>query len=94
MKAILEFNLPEDQDDHAYAIHGLDALLVIGDLEQEIRSKLRYNSGEFKEFNVESYDEDSDDLMKKKVEGCDYTLEKVWDVLLRFKRERNLPELT
>lgn len=94
MKAILEFNLPEDQDDHAYAIHGLDALLVISDLEQEIRSKLRYNSGEFKEFNVESYDEDSDDLMKKKVEGCDYTLEKVWDVLLRFKRERNLPELT
>lgn len=94
MKAILEFNLPEEQDDHAYAIHGLDALLVISDLEQEIRSKLRYNSGEFKEFNVESYDEDSDDLIKKKVEGCDYTLEKVWDVLLRFKRERNLPELT
>ena len=94
MKAILEFNLPEEQDDHAYAVHGLDALLVISDLEQEIRSKLRYNSGEFKEFNVESYDEDSDDLIKKKVEGCDYTLEKVWDVLLRFKRERNLPELT
>lgn len=93
MKAVLEFNLPEDQDDHAYALAGVDALLVINDLEQEIRSKLRYNTGEFKEFNVEIYDECSDDLIKKKVEGCDHTLEQVWNVLLRFKSNRNLPEL-
>ena len=75
MKAILEFNLPEDQDDMDYALAGLDALLVINDLENEIRNKLRYNAGDF-------------------VNSCDDTLEKVWNVLIRFKQERNLPELT
>lgn len=93
MKAILEFSLPEDQDDHAYALHGLDALLVINDLEEEIRRKLRYDAGEFKEFEVENYKDDGT-LVTRRVKGCDDTLEKVWDVLLRFKRERNLPELT
>lgn len=92
MKAILEFNLPEDQDDHAYALAGLDALLVINELENEIRSKLRYDSGEFKEFNVESYDDDGKKT-NRRVKGCDDTLEQVWNVLIRFKNERNLPEL-
>jgi len=92
MKAILEFNLPEEQEDHAYALHGVDALLVISDLEQEIRSKLRHDTGEFKEFDVLSYDEDGKEITRR-VNGCDDTLEKVWDVLIRFKRERNLPEL-
>lgn len=93
MKAILEFNLPEDQDDHAYALHGLDALLVIDDLEQEIRSKLRHNTGEFKEFDIEGYDDDGKEITRR-VKGCDDTLEQVWNVLIRLKQERNLPELT
>jgi len=93
MKALLEFNLPEDKDDHAYALAGVDALIAINDLENEIRSKLKYNAGEFKEFNVEYYDEDYDVLKTKKVEGCDNTLEQVWKVLRRLKEERNLPEL-
>lgn len=92
MKAILEFNLPEDQHDHAYALAGLDAILVISDLENEIRSKLRYDSGEFREFEVEVYEEDGS-VSKKRVKGCDNTLEKVWQVLLQFKRDRNIPEL-
>jgi hypothetical protein len=92
MKAILEFNLPEEQDDHKYALSGIDALIVISDLENEIRSKLRYDSGEFKEFYVDVYNEDGT-IKKKKVNGCDDTLERVWEVLRRFKQERNLPEL-
>jgi hypothetical protein len=92
MKAILEFDLPEEQDDHAYALSGLDALLVINDLENEIRSKLRYDSGEFKEFDVEVYNDDGTSG-RRRVNGCDDTLEKVWQVLIRFKQERNLPEL-
>jgi hypothetical protein len=92
MRAILEFSLPEEQDDHAYALSGLDALLVISDLENEIRSKLRYDSGEFKEFNVESYDDDGK-KSNRRVKGCDDTLEQVWNLLIRFKSERNLPEL-
>jgi hypothetical protein len=92
MKAILEFDLPEEQDDHAYALSGLDALLVINDLENEIRSKLRYDAGEFKEFDVEVYNDDGT-TGRRRVNGCDDTLEKVWQVLIRFKQERNLPEL-
>jgi hypothetical protein len=92
MKAILEFNLPEEQDDHKYALSGLDALIVISDLENEIRSKLRYDAGEFKEFYVDSYNEDGT-IKKRKANGCDDTLERVGEVLRRFKQERNLPEL-
>lgn len=92
MKAVLEFNLPEEQEDHAYALAGLDALLVINDLENEIRMKLKHNCGEFKEFDIESFDEEGA-IMKRKVVGCDDTLEKVWNVLLQYKRNRNIPEL-
>lgn len=94
MKATLEFNLPEEKDDHDYALHGVDALLVISDLENEIRSKLRHNSGEFKEFLSEVYDEATDEVTYKKFEGCDHTLERVWKFLIELKEERKLPELT
>jgi uncharacterized protein YacL (UPF0231 family) len=93
MKAILEFDLPEEQDDHKYALAGVDALLVISDLGDEIRRKLKYNSGEFKEFDVEYYDEDSNVIKNKKVDGCDDTLIRVLEVLRQFKQERNIPEL-
>lgn len=92
MKAILEFSLPEEQDDHKYALSGLDALIVISDLENEIRSKLRYDAGEFKEFYVDVYNDDGT-IKKRKVNGCDDTLERVGEVLRQFKQERNLPEL-
>ena len=92
MKAILEFDLPEDQHDHAYALAGVDALLVISDLENEIRSKLRYDCGEFAKFEVEEYGEDGS-ISRKRVKACDHTLEKVWEVLIRLKQDRNLPEL-
>jgi hypothetical protein len=49
MEAILKFNLPEEKSDHAYAVAGLDALLVISDILSECRSKLKYESGEFKD---------------------------------------------
>lgn len=48
---------------------------------------------EILEFNIESHNDDWT-LVSRRVRGCNDTLEKVWDVLLRFKRERNLPELT
>jgi hypothetical protein len=92
MQAQLIFNLPEEQDDHKYALSGVDALIVISDLENEIRSKLRYDAGEFKEFYIDVYNEDGT-IKKRKVNGCDDTLERVGEVLRQFKQERNLPEL-
>ena len=92
MKATLEFNLPEEQDDHAYALAGLDALLVIDDLLNEIRNKLKYDSGEFREWNQEIYNDDGE-IEEKRMTACDYTLERVAEVLHQLKEKRNLPEL-
>jgi hypothetical protein len=49
MKAILEFNLPEEQEEHRCALVGTSALLAIEDLLSEIRTKLKHDSGEFKD---------------------------------------------
>lgn len=92
MKATIEFNLPEEQDDHAYALAGLDALIVIDELLNEIRTKLKYGGGEFCEWDAEVWNDDGS-VSKKRVKGCDYTLEKVRDVLIQLKDNRNLPEL-
>jgi hypothetical protein len=93
MKAILEFNLPEEESEHSYALAGTDALLVIDDLLNEIRTKLKYDSGQLKEWNTEVYNEETDSFEPKKVQGCDYTLERVRDILLELRTERRLPEL-
>jgi len=42
MKAILEFNLPEDKSDHYFAIHGADYWLAFQDLDNWLRGKLKY----------------------------------------------------
>lgn len=47
MKAIIEFNLPEEQYEHQSALLGASALAAIDDILEEIRSKLKYGSGYF-----------------------------------------------
>lgn len=42
MKAILEFNLPEEQAEHYCAIKGADMLNVLWELRSELRSMLKY----------------------------------------------------
>ena len=36
MKAILEFNLPEDREDYITAVHAMDWALVVWDIEQQM----------------------------------------------------------
>ena len=91
MTATLTFNLPEEGLEHRYALAGIDALLLISDLENEIRSKLRHDCGEFREFAVERYGDDG--MKRERVNGDDATLEAVWDWIIRQKQERSLPEL-
>jgi hypothetical protein len=47
MKGILEYDLPEDSAEMRYAQSGLDALLVLNDLDQECRSRLKHGAGAF-----------------------------------------------
>jgi hypothetical protein len=42
MKAILEFNLPEEQAEHYCAIKGADMLNVLWELRTKLRSMLKY----------------------------------------------------
>jgi len=93
MKATLEFNLPEEEPEHRYALAGLDALLLINDLENEIRSKVNNGTGEFVEFLHKKWDDESGEFAKERMRGDDATLHAVRDWIIREKRERNLPEL-
>lgn len=47
MKAILEFDLPEEREDFRMATQAVDYYLVIHDLFGEIRSALKHGCGEF-----------------------------------------------
>ena len=42
MKAMIEFNLPEEQAEHYCAIKGADMLNVLWELKAELRSMLKY----------------------------------------------------
>lgn len=43
MKAILEFNLPDDQEEYEYAVNAPKMYLALWEIKQLIRSKLKYN---------------------------------------------------
>lgn len=49
MKATLIFDLPEDAHDLKYALAGCNALICISDILDQIRSKLKYDAGCFKD---------------------------------------------
>ncbi len=42
MKAILEFNLPDDQDDFQDAVNGQKWKLMVWEFDQDLRSKIKY----------------------------------------------------
>ena len=84
MKATLEFNLPEEKNEHLYALKAVDALLVIDDLLNEMRSLLHHDCGSLSKWR------DEDGILVKP----DYTtVEIVRDVLIELKQDRQLPEL-
>ena len=51
MQAVLKFDLPEDQDNFTAASHGMDYALTCWDIDQKLRSWLKYGH------NFESADE-------------------------------------
>ena len=84
-KATLEFNLPEQEHDFKYAIAGIDALLAINDLDQELRSAMKYESGE-----LSHYIDAADGLEKKCCyETLDLVRQKLWEIHNKYK----LPDL-
>ena len=44
MKAILEFNLPEEEEQFNVASKGMDWALIVWELDQNLRNKLKYGA--------------------------------------------------
>ncbi len=44
MQAVLKFDLPEDNDNHVAAVHGIDYALVCWDMDQKLRDWLKYGN--------------------------------------------------
>lgn len=65
MKAILEFNLPDDRYDHACSIHGAAAFGVIGDVLNRIRNHLKHGDYADSEDVLQSIREDLGEIYQK-----------------------------
>lgn len=57
MKAILEFNLPDDQEDFKMASNALSWYIVCWDLDQELRAKTKYAPDSLPQDKYDAYQE-------------------------------------
>ncbi len=62
MKAILEFNLPDDQEEFNLANNALNFWRVLYDLDQELRANTKYAPDDMPQDNVDAYIEIRDKL--------------------------------
>lgn len=61
-KAILEFNLPEDQQDFDLAISGSKFWSVLWELDQSLRAKTKYAPDSLPQDKYDAYEEIRDEL--------------------------------
>jgi hypothetical protein len=62
MKAILEFNLPDDQQDFDLATKGMKFWSVLYDLDQYLRTKTKYAPDSLPQDKYDAYQEIRDEL--------------------------------
>jgi hypothetical protein len=62
MKAILEFNLPDDQQEYDLANNGLNFWRVLYELDQELRAKTKYAPDDLPQHKYDAYQEIRDKL--------------------------------
>jgi hypothetical protein len=84
MTATLTFDLPQEAPEHMAAVKGVDTILLLDDLINEIRSYLKHECGEFKFWRNEEGTE---------CKACPETLEKVRSYIWEMRRDREIPEL-
>ena len=85
MKATLEFTLPEERCEHICAVKGMDTILLLDDLINEIRAFLKHGGGEFKQWR--------DEETGNTVTGCEQTLEKVRSYIWELRKDNEIPDL-
>ena len=69
MKAILEFQLPEDQEQHRQSIDGMNWALSMWDLEQFIRNERKYNDKLTKESKFDVFKEEAEKYIFKNIKN-------------------------
>ena len=52
MKAILEFNLPEESDDFRYAINGEEYFLALNSIREDVRQMWKYQELSENEYKI------------------------------------------
>jgi hypothetical protein len=62
MKAILEFNLPDDQQEYELANNGLNFWRVLYELDNELRAKTKYAPDDLPQDKYDAYQEIRDKL--------------------------------
>jgi hypothetical protein len=62
MKAILEFNLPEDNQDFQLASNAMKFWSVLYELDQDLRAKTKYASDDLSQDKYDAYEEIRDNL--------------------------------
>jgi hypothetical protein len=62
MKAVLEFNLPEDQQDFELATKGMKFWSILWDLDQSLRAKTKYAPDSLPQYKYDAYQEIRDEL--------------------------------
>ena len=66
MKAILEFNLPEDEEQFNVASKGMDWALVVWDIDQLLRNKLKHGAPTHHVHLLEELRDTSNNLVEEK----------------------------
>ncbi len=69
MKATLEFNLPDDQDEFVLATSGLKFWSVLWELDQSLRSKTKYAPDNLPQDKYDAYQEIRDELRELMMEN-------------------------
>ena len=69
MKATLEFNLPDDQDEFVLATNGLKFWSVLWELDQSLRSKTKYAPDTLPQDKYDAYQEIRDELRELMIEN-------------------------
>jgi hypothetical protein len=65
MKAILKFNLPDEDFEHRAAISGQDAIFALQAIKEELRGKIKYFPEEGDPKTLEGLEQARDILMEK-----------------------------
>jgi len=69
MKAILEFNLPEDEREFELASKGTSIALALWKYDQYLRNEVKYNYGKYSEAEMNTFRTARDELRRNLIDA-------------------------